>query len=371
MKSRHKNISSHFKQIILFPLISIFCGIIATLAGLEIMLCFLPVNEGLRFAALNDKQPFLHFEPNRTSTWSRGWNFSLVNKVHSNNYGFINDQNYDPKGSGPLLALIGDSIVEAVMVPYPKTSQGKLAKSVNGFGRVYSFGISGAGLSDYLILAEYANKTFKPNGVIFIIISSDFEESIHKEVGHYYFFEEPNNNELVLKKVDYNPGFFRRVLRNSKLLMYLVTNVNVFERVNQRFRHRQSYMSNIERTVDEKVISDSKIAVDTFFKELPKRSGLDTSKILFVIDGIREVIYNPEKISEARGCYFDIMRRYFVTKAMLLGYEVIDMQKFFEEHYKIHRQRFEYPNDNHWNEIGHEVLADAVSRSSVFRKLFK
>ena len=349
------------KQIILFPLIAIFCAIIATLVGLEIMLRFLPVNEGLRFVALNDKQPVMHFEPNRTSTWSRGWNFSLVNKVHSNNYGFLNDRDYDSTGRSSLLAVIGDSFVEAAMVPYPKTLQGRLAKFVNGFGRVYSFGISGAGLSDYLILAEYGNKTFKPGAIVFIIVSNDFKESIQEVKGHYYFFVDPDTKELILKRVDYEIGFFRRIFRNSSLFMYLVTNVI--------FRH--NYDSSIETIKDEKVVSDYKMAVDTFFDKLPKESGLDSSKILFVIDGIREIIYNPEKSSEAQGCLFDIMRKYFINKATMLGYEIIDLQNIFQEHYKVHKQRFEYPTDDHWNEIGHEIVADAIVKSGVFSKLFK
>lgn len=347
------------RQVVLFPLAAIFFAIIATLIGLEIILRFLPVNEGLRVAALNDKQPVMHFEPNRTSKWSRGWNFSITNKVHSNNYGFLNDQNYDPAEKKPLLAVIGDSFVEAAMVPYPKTLQGRLATSVNSFGRVYSFGISGAGLSDYLILAEYVNKTFKPDGIIFIIISNDFDESIQKSSGHYYFSVEPNTGELVLKRADYDIGFFRKIFRNSSLFMYLMTDV-IF---------RRGYQTNIKKTKDEKAISDLKMAVNTFFKELPKRSGLDSSRILFAVDGMRELIYNPEKSIEAKGCDFDIMRRYFIDKSTELGYETIDLQNVFEKHHKSHKQRFEYPTDEHWNERGHEVAASAIIKSSFFGKL--
>lgn len=364
-----------FKQMVILPVLSILCGIIISFVGLEVILNFFPVNEGLRLAALNDKQPFLHFTPNRTSTWSKGWNFSIVNKVHSNNCGFINNQDYDPKANNSLLAVIGDSYVEAVMVPYSETVQGRLAKFINNSGRVYSFGISGAGLSDYLNLTEYTYKVFKPNAIVFIIISNDFEKLLYNKKqgaeGHYYFFEDPETKELILDKVDYDPGFFKKLLRNSKLFMYLMTNVNIFEGIKQRFKTKESYISNIEKVKDEKTISDSKRVIDAFLKQLPKRSGLGVSKVLFIVDGIREVVYDSGKESETKNSYFDIIRRYFINKAVILGYEVIDMQKVFEEHYRIYKERFEYPTDGHWNGVGHTVAAEAISKSNVFKALFK
>jgi len=48
---------------------------------------------------------------------------------------------------------------------------------------------------------------------------------------------------------------------------------------------------------------------------------------------------------------------------------VIDMQQEFTNHYKKHGQMFEFPNDGHWNAVGHEVFADAVERSAVYLRL--
>jgi len=365
-----------FKRMILFPLLSIFCGLVIVLLSLEIILNFFPVNEGLRLAPLNDKQPFLHFEPNRVSIWSKGGNFFLVNKrVRSNNYGFINDQDYDHKASSPLLAVIGDSNVEAVMVPYSETTQGRLAKSVDGFGRVYSFGVSGSALSDYLSLAEYANKIFKPDGMIFVIISNDFcgplPDKSRGAEGHYYFFKGPDTKEVTLGRVDYNPGLLRRALRNSKLFMYLIVNVRALQSIKLLFKPRQSYVSTIDIAKDEKTISESKIAINVFFKQLPRMSGLDHSKIIFIVDGVREVIYEPAKELDSEQHYFSITRNYFIDEAKALGYEVIDMQKAFAEHYKIYKKRFEYLADRHWNGLGHAVAADQMIKSNLWRQLFR
>lgn len=94
---------------------SIGFGLLAPLLLLEIVLRFLPVDRGLRSVPVDDSNPIHRFTPNRTSTFSRSWNFTQANIVRSNNCGFINNQDYESAATTPLLAIVGDSYVEAVM----------------------------------------------------------------------------------------------------------------------------------------------------------------------------------------------------------------------------------------------------------------
>ena len=59
----------------------------------------------------------LHFTPNRPFVNSLGWNFHNVVHGRVNNAGFVNDQDYVRDGP-PLIAVIGDSFIEAQMVAY-------------------------------------------------------------------------------------------------------------------------------------------------------------------------------------------------------------------------------------------------------------
>jgi hypothetical protein len=59
------------------------------------------------------------------------------------------------------------------------------------------------------------------------------------------------------------------------------------------------------------------------------------------------------------------MRKAFRSKAESLGYEIIDLDPDFFQHYAAHAQRFEYPRDGHWNEIGHGVAAKAILASKL------
>ena len=74
------------------------------------------------------------------------------------------------------------------------------------------------------------------------------------------------------------------------------------------------------------LVEDSKRAVDAFLERLPDASGVDASRIVFIVDGLRPELYRNEGLQRIEGSYFDIMRRYFMVNAAEGGYEVIDMQ---------------------------------------------
>jgi hypothetical protein len=115
----------------------------------------------------------------------------------------------------------------------------------------------------------------------------------------------------------------------------------------------------------EERIRDSRLAVDAFFLELSRRIGLETTRIQFLVDGMRPDLYSPEKLARVKGSYFDLMRQYFIETATLKGYEVIDLQPQFIARHHQNGARFEFSTDAHWNGLGHNVAADAVSSSNL------
>jgi hypothetical protein len=63
------------------------------------------------------------------------------------------------------------------------------------------------------------------------------------------------------------------------------------------------------------------------------------------------------------------MRREFRDKASALGYEVIDLDPLFFSRHAETGEPFEYPNDGHWNPVGHEVAFKAVMSSRLLAHL--
>ena len=154
-----------------FYFLGFFLSITFTLLLIEICLRFLPVNEGLRAQAVNQNSPIFKFEPHRKALYSKNWNFDIVNKVNVNNAGFVNNNDYKSELKSKLLSIIGDSYVEALMVPFEDNMSGILAKKAKD-KRVYSFAASGAGLSQHLIWAQHARKNYNSNFFVFVIISN-------------------------------------------------------------------------------------------------------------------------------------------------------------------------------------------------------
>ncbi len=366
-----------------FSLISIAVGILLALITMELVLRFLPVNEGARPQAVDQEHPIRSLEPNRTFLWSADWNFSIVNRVRTNNLGFVNDQDYLSDPPSPLLALIGDSYVEALMVPFRDSVAGRLSTRSTPAERVYSFGTSSSALSNYLAYADDAAKRFHPQAMVFLIIGNDFDESLLKyknEPGHSYFTEDAQGS-LALHRIDYHSSLWRRIIRASALVRYVTLNTDLLNVVLKwqhlpfgRPSNKPAFVGNTGAQANHVRISDAQRAVDTFLASVTTASGLPPDRILFAVDGMRPHIYDAIMSQLAAGSYFDTMRQYFMTQARQGGFEVLDLQPLFAEHFSQHHHPLEFATDNHWNSLGHEVAEEAIAHSTLygwFRSLAK
>lgn len=361
---------------------AVLAGTLVPLVLAEILLRLHPAShEGTRTLPVDDRRPIARLEPNREFTWSRDWNFSIVNTVQVNNAGFVSDVDYDPDAPGPLLAVIGDSYVEAAMVPFRRTCAGRLATMLEPAARVYAFGLGGAPLSQYLSWAAYARDAFRPNGLIVIVIENDYDQSLieyHRRPGFHHFVER-DDGRLALERVDFSPSLGYRLAQRSALARYLAHNLQGLHSARRVLYGIMKIMgtegpgeirygapaSGAPARVDA-----SKRAVDAFLDLLPEYSGLEPERIVFVVDGMRPSLYDAGRLDAERGSFRGVMRRYFMANAGRKGYETIDMQPRFIAHHREHRQRFEWPQDRHWNALGHERCFEAVAGSKVLTDRF-
>jgi hypothetical protein len=357
------------RRSILFSLIAVLCGTALPILFMEIALRFFPVMSATGTMAVNETNPIVRFTPNQPFTFSKGWRFALVNSGRINNYGFVNVQDYTRHDERGPLVIIGDSYVEAKMVPYQQTVQGRLANLLENKRKVYSMGISGAQLAQYLAFAEYARTEFTPGALVFVIIANDFDESLTKyneDLGFYHFQEDLGNHDLNLVRTDDRPSLWKKLLRKSALVRYLWGTVGVSSipfLLAQRFENDVQYVGNTVAYASKERLADSRRAVDRFFLELPQRAGLEKAQYLFVVDAMRPQIYSDSDMSRAKGTYFDLMRQYFLEQAKRNGYEAIDMQPRFISRHRRDGSRFEFAIDAHWNGLGHEEAADAIASS--------
>jgi hypothetical protein len=331
----------------------------------------LPVSHPPHLQPVTAEQPIVRFQQNVDYLYSRDWNFSVKTHRHTNNFGYSNAFDYQPAATTPLMMVIGDSFVEGHVVNSGKTAAELLNTAVAGSGRVYSIGVSGSALSQYLAFAEYSRNTFHPQAMAFVIISNDFDESLlkYKQEPRLHYFDADGK----LQRVDYAMPAWKRVLRHSAFIRYVMLNLESEYKIDLI---RKRLAGNGEPKVFtgqelEQRVADSHKAVDFFLDQLPAKSGLGAESIVFVLDALRPAIYSDDALRQVDNLYNARMRRYFAQQAGARGYQVVDMQPVFIRRHQQDHARFEAaPNDSHWNELAHRLAADELRKAKVFTRVF-
>lgn len=360
----------------IFAAIAILLGTAVPLAMAEVALRFMPVNEGMLSQPVNASSPVFRFAPNRDFTWSRGWDFHMVNHAHVNNAGYVNDQDYAADDPRPLMAVVGDSYVEAVMVPYPQTFHARLAAAAAPRARVYTLGASGAPLSQYLAWAKEARERWKARALTVVVIANDFDESLarYKTGPGFHHYVENGDGSLSLRRYDYQPALLRKVVERSHLAKYLLFNVQAHEHVRWliallpdfiRPARADVFIGNTSADAGAERVALSQAAVRAFLKDLVAHAGWPPQDVLFVVDGIRY----PSGAASLAASYFGKMREFFMAEARKGGFEVLDLDPRFFARHAASPVRFEFPTDGHWNPLAHAIVAEAVAESALFRGL--
>jgi len=353
----------------LFALIAMALGTLFALVSAEALFRFLPVSDGLMAMPVHAGAPVFRFSPDRELTWSRDWNFSIVNRIRVNNAGYVNDQDY-VRDSRPLLAIVGDSYVEAAMVAPEETVHGRTARAAGTGRRVYSFGASGAPLSQYVVWAREAKVKWAANALVILIIANDFDESLveYKSAPGFHYYARRDDGQLELQRQDYRPSTVRQVLRKSALFRYLALNLHALERLKVLLRslvpsaRAQTYVGNTSADAGKTRLQKSRQAVSAFLRDLQAVSGWKPSEVLFLVDGIRY----PANGKAVSGSYFVQMRNYFMSMSRQRGFGTIDLDPFFFARHRADGARFEFPTDGHWNGLAHGIAAQALMDGPFF-----
>ncbi len=345
-------------------------GLAVSFLLVEIVVRFLPVTDTNATLPVTPEDPIARFPSSRDFTYSEGPGLRRSVRVRSNNYGFRSGFDYVEKDPRPLVAVIGDSMVEAPMTPFEDTLFACLARGVEKQARVYGFARSGAPFSQYLVYAEFAKRTFRPAKMVFVIVDNDYAGSHRAYAAYrgYHYFEDGPGGALSLALWEYRPDWRKELLKRSRFLNYLSTNVQLEKRIGSLFSGaKRDSAARLAADADPERLRRSKRAVDAFFTLLPEKSGLSAADAVFVLDGIRPELYTKEGLLAAKSSFHAAMHGYFGRRARTLGYPVIDLQPLFVAEHARDGKRFEYPDDGHWNPHGHAVACRAVLDSPLLR----
>ena len=329
---------------------------------LEVVSRLLPVAEVFEVQPVIQETPIIRFNSDQSAIFSLGWDFYQTAQKSTNNLGYVSSLDYVTNGK-PDIVVVGDSYVEAMQVDNAESVSEVLMALYEDLS-VYALGISGVPLSQYIKFVEYAEETFPPSEYLILVVGNDFDESIcsiRPKQGAYCFDE-----NWELKLIEF-PGYslVRSVARKSAFIRYLVFNLGInWREVITRIGWRdpgvadsKGFAGNTERMKRADVVKSSYKVIDEFV--LGVRDAANNKKITLLIDADLSDIYEGVR----KKSYFRDMRSYLIDRANRSGIHVIDMEPVFAGHYAVHGRRFEFPTDGHWNELGHELAAEAYLRA--------
>lgn len=319
---------------------------------IETVLQFLPVHSRIQGISTDSLFPIVRAQPRQEYVYSFGWDFLNVTRGRTNNVGMFNSADYAKEH--PAVAVVGDSYIEARMLPYGDTLQGHLEKKLAPYGlRVFAASSGGAGLADYAGFAGMLRRELRLQALVVLVGEGDLLEVLASpdpgymgmrcEAGHVSMYGAPYRRapRTLLRKIAGASALVRYAEFNLKANIWLHGALN---------RHAESAKS-IE-VPTEACLSD-------YLQQLKSEAGLDSSHILFVVDGLRgkyDARHDAQRIMQA-----EAIRGEFIALARSLGFPVVDMQPIFTHARQVERLRVDFnPRDNHWNGVGHRIAADAV-----------
>ena len=280
-----------------------------------------------------------------------------------NNYGWNSEIDYTAEPNKPLIAIIGDSYIEAFQVDPINSISSKLRQLCNGNYAIYSFGFSGAALTQYLQMSRYANRNFKVDILVINVVHNDFDEmlrSVKYSKGFLYMDDSGDHmKELPVEPPAPTAGYrYCKLLCRSNLFRYLYNNCHIgytYQRFKEMlsFKPAPIYNGNIDvdrtRSLRPKIDDALEYVMNRFKVENPSK------RLIFMIDADRQSIYNDNANSNIIW-----MNHLLRDKCAKFGFEFIDLDDYFRKIYSVDHVHFESPYDWHWNEHGHEAAARAL-----------
>lgn len=327
----------------------IFFGLVICFVLVECLFRMLPVNSGIRLQSTSTAVPFTRYIPNAPYTFSFGWAFLNSQKGVTNNAGFINTPDFN--GTGGVL-VVGDSFIEALMLPKEDTLQAKL--SVMTDRKVLSAAASGNGLADTLELIRYFYPRLTPDTVVVFVKPSELSKLLAPAVrGHSGFILEKDGYSIQHKP--YIESKYKEMLSHSALIRYVYYNLKFTSWVSSGLKPESDRSEGASTIVSASLL-------DFYFKEVGKVINISHTPVIFLIDGDRANIYSGVATDVVKSQDLNVQQ--FAMQARQYGFGVVSMEPYFVQHWKEYRERMDsLPEDGHWNKAGHLLAARAIFES--------
>jgi hypothetical protein len=264
------------------------------------------------------------------------------------------------------IAIVGDSFIEALQVPYNRSVgediTADLAADGGGPVEAYRFAISGAPMSQYLQMIEHAVVHYRPDWVVVLIVHNDFDESYKFKQGRYTssFLKLAVKDGRVVGEVAPTPWHPGRIewLRQSASARFFLYRWQVRPKLLVDLMLPKAHAAVAANTEIDAVLADVpgvEAVTDYLFGRMDAVVHAMGARLLLAMDGDRYAIYRNEA-SPALA-----LNRIAAATAARHHIPFVDLEPVFRADWQARHRRFDFDADSHWNEHGHEVAAAAIA----------
>lgn len=272
-----------------------------------------------------------------------------------NNFGFNSAYDYRTPSERdvPCAVVIGNSYVQGLYSDADEHLAGQLQEAMGGAAEVYNLGTSGMPLSQSPRVVAYARDTFAPDLIVVQAGFGSIKGSLRKNglIPYCQQFVWKDEQLTTVPPSRFSVNKRNRLLRKSALVRYLYYNSN-FDLGGQ---------GNVQKAVHAETPLEDRsreweLAVARVLDEISEL--VPDTKILFVFDANRNALYAsgraPERTEESY-----LLEAACRSRDMLF----VDMTAAFARDYQIHRQKFNFEENYHWNPYGVGIVTrEIVSR---------
>ena len=323
-------------------------GALVVLLLLEGVFHLLPVSTSTRTGYYIHPH-ILTYPARHCFTISTGWDLQNAQNHCANNLGCIANRDfaYNPEA----IALIGDSFVEANMLPVDKALAAQLESKLGGKA-VFAFGGPGSNLLDYAERVQFAATELGVKTFVIVLNRTDIRESL---CGSGNIHAHCIDAKTLSPKLDTQapPSHTKQIFRESALAQYVISQLklSLSDILNSIWPSIPSVQT--IKTSTRPSPAASKLAIKTFFSRLPFNDGI---KYYFLIDPDRLHLFDQGHDAP------DIEE--FKTQAHMYRAILIDPTPEFQEFVRSSGMVLEMsPSDKHWNTAGINLEATAIANS--------
>jgi hypothetical protein len=261
----------------------------------------------------------------------------------------------------PLIAIVGDSYVEAFHVDADRSLAAELRRRLVGRAEVYSFGMSGAPLSQYLHMARYAATEFAADALVVNVVHNDFHESLlrlARKPGYLQLVEDGEGRLREQEPLAAAGPRRRGSLQASALARYWRVTLRSLpmSALLSRLRGRPLPIYNANAPVELLEANHQLIRDATFMLVERIRDAQPDGRVLFMMDPPRYDLYQGTLATSS----VVWLNRLLEEACARVGIPFLDLAERFEAVYRETGVRFESEVDSHWNEEGHAQAAAAL-----------